>query len=95
MLTEKIARRPMTIGAVALKPGDVVTDEVESLLPPGRVKTLMDQGWISERPVSGMAGLDRLEALLDEQVARADALEERIAALEARRGPGRPRKVEE
>ena len=87
MLTEKIARKPLTIGPAALKPGDVITDEVGALLPPGRLQTLVDQGWISERPVTGMLGLDRLEQMVVE-------LQERVAALEARRGPGRPRKEE-
>lgn len=89
MLTEKIARKPLTIGVFALKPGDVVSDEVGSLLPPGRLQTLIDQGWITERPVATpVLGLDRLEQMIVE-------LSERVDALESRRGPGRPRKVEE
>lgn len=91
MLTEKIARKPLSIGAVRLVPGDVVSDEVGSLLPPGRLQTLVDQGWLSERPVnaSNQSGgsLDRLEAMVIE-------LQERVATLEARRGPGRPRKTD-
>jgi hypothetical protein len=56
------------------------------------MKVLKDQGWLSERPVSSGLGLDRLESLLAEQQAQVDSLMERVAALEARRGPGRPRK---
>jgi hypothetical protein len=94
-MTETVARRRFNIGGFELNPGDVVSDEVAALLPSGRMKQLVDQGWLSLRPVAGMVGLDRLEVLLAEQTARVDALEERIAALEARRGPGRPRKVED
>ena len=96
MLTETIARRPFALGGFELNPGDVVPDEVAALLPPGRIKLLKEQGWLSERPVVDVAvHVDSTVIdLLAEQVARVDALEERIAALEARRGPGRPRKVE-
>lgn len=86
MPAEKIARRPLTIGNVSLAAGDVVTDEVESLLPPGRMKVLVNHGWVSERPV---------QADLAEVLARLSMLEDRVNVLEARRGPGRPRKVEE
>lgn len=85
MLTEKIARKPIAIGPYALKPGDVVPDDVGALLPPGRLQTLVDAGWVTERPVTDVDGL----------AARVAALEEKVAQLEARRGPGRPRKVEE
>lgn len=86
MLVETIARKPLTIGAVRLAPGDVVSDDIEALLPPGRMKVLKDQGWLSERPVA-----QDTDALM----ARLAVLEEKVAQLEARRGPGRPRKVEE
>ena len=85
MLIQTIVRKPITIGPFALRVGDVVTDEAEALLPPGRMKTLKDQGWLSERPV----GVDT-----DVMVARLAMLEEKVAQLEARRGPGRPRKDE-
>jgi hypothetical protein len=86
MLVETIARKPLTIGAVRLNPGDVVSDDVEALLPPGRMKVLKDQGWLAERPI----GQDT-----DELAARLAVLEEKVAQFEARRGPGRPRKIEE
>lgn len=89
MLTEKIARKSLNIGAYHLNPGDVLDNEVEQLLPPGRVKVLMDQGWLSERPVVEV-GFAVDTAILD----RLAELEARVAALEARRGPGRPRKDE-
>lgn len=90
MLVETIARKPITIGAVRLERGDVVSDAVEALLPPGRMKVLKDQGWLSERPVVSDPMVELSEAL-----ARIEALEAKVAQLEARRGPGRPRKVEE
>lgn len=90
MPAEKIARKPLTIGQFALKPGDVMSDTVEALLPPGRVKVLMDQGWLAERPVVSDPMVDLSDAL-----ARIEALEAKVAVLEARRGPGRPRKVED
>lgn len=86
MLVETIVRKPLTIGAVRLERGDVVTDEVEAALPPGRMKVLKDQGWLAERPIA-----QDTDALM----ARLAVLEEKVAQLEARRGPGRPRKVEE
>lgn len=84
MLTEKIARKSLSLGAYALKPGDTVPDDAAPL---GRVQVLMDQGWISERPADSV---DATGGLVD----RIAELEARIAALEARRGPGRPRKDE-
>lgn len=92
MLAEKVARKPLTIGRFALKPGDVVSDEIEALLPPGRMKVLLDQGWLSERPVNAS---NQSGGSLDDMFARLAVLEEKVAQLEARRGPGRPRKVEE
>jgi hypothetical protein len=86
MLVETIVRKPITIGTVRLDRGDVVSDEVEALLPPGRMKVLKDQGWLAERPVVQDT---------DELAVRLAVLEEKVAQLEARRGPGRPRKVEE
>ena len=86
MLIQTIVRKPITIGRFALKTGDVLPDEAEACLPPGRMKVLKDQGWLSERPL----GQDT-----DALGARVLALELKVAALEARRGPGRPRKVEE
>lgn len=86
MLVETIVRKPITIGTVRLDRGDVVSDAVEALLPPGRMKVLKDQGWLAERPVTQDT---------DELAARVAALEEKVAQLEARRGPGRPRKIEE
>lgn len=89
MLTEKIARKPIAIGPYALQPGDVVPDAVGSLLPPGRLQTLVDAGWLAERPVVADPMVELTEALR-----RIAALESKVAALEARRGPGRPRKEE-
>lgn len=86
MLVETIVRKPITIGAVRLERGDVVSDEVEAQLPPGRMKVLKDQGWLAERPVAQDT---------DALAARLAVLEDKVAQLEARRGPGRPRKVEE
>lgn len=86
MMVEKIARRPLTIGAVCLAPGDVLTSDLEAQLPPGRAKVLVAHGWLSERPV--------VTSDVSDLTARLDGLEARLNALEARRGPGRPRKVE-
>ena len=90
MLVETIVRKPITIGSVRLGRGDVVSDTVEALLPPGRMKVLKDQGWLAERPVVSDPMTDLSEAL-----GRIEALEAKVAQLEARRGPGRPRKIEE
>lgn len=114
MLVEHVVRKPFSAGPFKLDKGDPLTDEAEAYLPPGRVKVLKDQGWITERPIVQPAGIDRelldriaeLEARpvvsdpmvelieLFEALARIDALEEKVARLEARRGPGRPRKEE-
>lgn len=94
MITEKIARKRLAVGRFSLEPGDTLSDEVEALLPPGRLKILVERGWLSERPVAAPLGLDRLEAMVVEQQAQVDSLMERVVALESRRGPGRPRKDE-
>lgn len=71
-MTEKIARRPLDIGAYHLEPGEVLTDTVERILPPGRMKVLVDHGWIAERPAAADPRIAELEA-------RIEALEERMA----------------
>lgn len=64
-----VAERKFSLGKNALKPGDVLTDEMVAELPPNRVETLKTIHFIREQT--------------DEDLeARVDALEERIAALE-------------
>lgn len=87
MLTQKIARRPLTIGATRLEAGDALDEATEALLPPGRLKVLVAGGWFREQPV--MASDDvRITAL----EARLEALEAKLAA---HKHAGRPPKESE
>lgn len=83
MLIELVARKPIVIGEHRLNRGDVLTDEVAALLPPGRKNVLRDQGWLEDRVV-------------DESAGTIAALEARVADLEAQlrthRHAGRPPK---
>ena len=85
MLIETVVRKQINIGPFHFEMGDVLSNEAGNMLPPGRMKVLKDQGWLSDRPV----GVDT-----DALGARLAVLELKVAQLEARRGPGRPRKDE-
>ena len=79
-------RRRFSLGDFILEPNDVLTDEMRKQLPAGREHQLKDHGWLEERN-------DTPETVLR----RIDALEARVARLEAQstREPprrGRPRK---
>lgn len=84
LAVEVVCRKPITVGPFRLDRGDLVTEEMAELLPPGRMKVLVDQGVFRERPLDKAALIE----LLDQRVA---ALEVQIAELVARRPPGRPK----
>ena len=82
-----LARRQFTCGPYILEPGDVLTDEMRDLLPPGRVPQLLAHGWLDER-------VDHNEVLRMVQ-----DLEARVSRLEAHQPEpprrGRPPKIQE
>lgn len=84
-----VARKPLSIGPFALNPGDVVTPEMQTHLPVGRLPQLVSGGFLDQK----------VEYAAAEEVAalRAEFAELRavIATLTERRGPGRPRKIED
>lgn len=74
------ALRDFSLGDQILTRGDPISPELQATLPLGRIETLKAQRYVQEITAESV-----LSRALDD-------LEQRVAALEKRRGPGRPRK---
>ncbi len=82
-----LARKKFSLGPHVLEPGDIVTDEMQHLLPGGRVVQLKTHGWLEERVEN------------EELLRMVQDLEARVARLEAHQPEpprrGRPPKIQE
>ena len=76
-----VATRKFSLGDQALAPGARIDPEVVAQLPRGRMETLKRAGLVRDDQAPDLA----------EELAE---LRGRVEALEAKRGPGRPRKEE-
>lgn len=85
-----LARKQLSIGPRAFVPGDEIDRETQVALPAGRLRQLVDHGFIEHLTDEGT--LARRQTQLEDMIAELSA---RVNALETRRGPGRPRKEEE
>lgn len=63
-----VAAKHISIDTHELRPGDLVTPEMEALLPPGRLKKLEDAGWV-RNAADDTLSLEHRVAILEEQVA--------------------------
>lgn len=87
-----VARKPLSIGPRAYAAGDEIDGDTQRELhrkTPGRLLQLVSNGYVEHLTDEG--ALERRLSVLEELVAE---LSSRVNVLEARRGPGRPRKEE-
>lgn len=84
-----VALRDTPLGAVNLKAGDEVPQEVRDKLPPRRIRQLCDYRYLEERDP---ASLDSLTEQVGELSQRLAAVEAKLDATPVKRGPGRPKK---
>lgn len=77
-----IALREMSIGDDVVCKGDVITPELQKVLPPGRIESLKNQRWVEE--ITDEQKVARaVDDIVGTVLGRLKTLEDRVASLEA------------